>query len=487
MTQCNWDRSGEQGQISLNLGLGKPIEGNFDGGQISSDGGLLLLRMADQRLGLSESVKFCFPENRRPDLIKHPVESLLRQRIYAIAAGYEDCNDAAMLRFDPMHRLALGRGPADALPLASQPTLSRFENSVDEVCLNLLQRSLVHIYIKQQRRRPKVIRLAIDTTCDEAFGYQQMTFYNGFYKCSCYVPLFIFTENGFPLASLLRPGNAGKYDDTVRMLRPVIDELRKHWPGIRIELTADSAFAAPDIYNYCELNQITYYIAIAGNSALQYHSEELVRETKALYDAASGTTESLGKYGKFDAEARKRAWRQNQERLRFSSKFEGRMQEHFEESSLFFRKYSEFRYQARGWAASRRIIVKVDYTTEGPDVRYVVTNAERGRPGKIYEKYCQRSQCENWIKDLKTYLKCDRTSCQEFNANQLRLLLHTFAYILLWDLRRKAGLKNATVETIRLHLLKIGVLVSESVRRIRLRFTSTHPWKHEFYLVWNSS
>ncbi|MBK9141736.1 MAG: transposase [Candidatus Melainabacteria bacterium] len=134
------------------MGLGKPIEGNFDGGQISSDGGLLLLRMADQRLDLSESVKFCFPENRRPDRIKHTLESLLRQRIYAIAAGYEDCNDAAMLRFDPMHRLALGLAPADVLPLASQPTLSRFENSVDEVCLNLLQRSLVHIYIKQQRR-----------------------------------------------------------------------------------------------------------------------------------------------------------------------------------------------------------------------------------------------------------------------------------------------------------------------------------------------
>jgi hypothetical protein len=468
------------------LGLGKVIEGNFDGGQVSSDGGLLLLRKADLKLGLTEMVAPCFGDTRRPDLVKHSIAQLFRQRVYAIAAGYEDCNDVERIGNDVMHRLAGGIRPNDSKNLASQPTLSRWENSVDETTLELLQKSLVLTYIRQQKRRPKVVKLAIDTTRDEVYGYQQMSFYSGFYKGYCFTPLFIFTHDGFPLAALLRPGNAGKYEGTLRMLRPIVQELRRAWPGVKIEFTADSAFAAPGIYDYCEENHVTYFIAIAGNSALQCESQHFVLKTKALYDELAEPTPPLKKYAQMDPKKRKKAWRQNEERIRFSSKTEGRMQETFEEEQVYIRKVTEFQYKAKSWKHSRRIVCKVEYTSEGPDVRYVVTNAKRGRPCALYAKYCQRAQCENWIKDMKTYLKCDRTSCQEFTANQFRLLLHTFGYILLWVLRRGAKLKNATVATVQIHLLKIGVLVKESVRRIRLQFASEHPWQDEFSRVWQS-
>lgn len=486
MTQCRSNSKREQGQITLDLGLGKRIEATFDGGLISSDGGMLLLRKADNRLGLTEVLALCFGERRRPDSVKHPMLSLIRQRVYAIAAGYEDCNDATRLRFDAMHNLAIGKRPQEQSGLASQPTLSRWENSVDEVSLKLQQTALVMTYINAQRRRPKVIRLSIDTTVDEVHGYQQLSFYNGFYGSYCYVPLFIFTEDGFPLAALLRQGNAGKYEGTLRMLRPVIEELRRKWPGIRIEFSADSAFAAPEIYDYCEQERITYYIGIAGNSALQSKSEKFVNDTKALYEEFAGPTEPLGKYAKQSKKARKDAWRRNQERIRFSSKTEGRMQEHAEEEAVYIRKYTEFEYQARGWPKERRIVVKAEYSSEGPDVRYVVTNAKGCRAGVIYERYCKRSQCENWIKDLKTHLKSDRTSCQEFHANQLRLLLHVYAYILLWEIKRKAKLETSTVTTIQLKYLKVGVLVKETARKIWLNFASCYPWQDEFRCIWNA-
>jgi len=473
MTQCKTADAIEQGQMTLDLGVGKLIRANFDGGQISSDGGLLLLRNADQELELTEMAQYCFGDQRRPDLLRHSIQNLLRQRIYGIAAGYEDCNDAARLRTDSMHKLSVGIKPNDEASLASQPTLSRWENSVDEAGLGALQKLLVTAFIKQKKKRPKVLKLSVDTTCDEVHGYQQLSFYNGFYGVACYTPLFIFTEDGFPLAALLRAGNAGKYDGTVRMLGPVVDELRRRWPGLRIELTADAAFAAPDIYDYCEQNRITYYIAIAENNALTSKSKNFVQSVENLYNEYSRPENVL-------------TWRQNEERTRFETKEQGRMQENFEAEQVYIRKYTEFPYQAREWPHERRIISKIECTSKGTDIRYVVTNSNRNRPAKVYEKYCQRAQCENWIKDLKNYLRCDRTSCQEFKANQLRLLLHTFAYILLWKLKMKAGLKNSTIETVRLHLIKVGVLVTESVRRISLKFSSNHPWQDEFRRAWHT-
>lgn len=485
MTECKSTDNTKQAQMSLNLGFGKPIQANFDGERVCSDGGLLLLRKADERLELTKLAAFALQDERRPDLVKHTGMDLFRQRVYAIAAGYEDCNDADFLSFDAMHQLALGFRPDENHRLASQPTLSRWENSVDEVALATLQKLLVHIYVKKQKRPPKLLKLSMDTTNDETHGFQQLSFYNGFYEMACYTPLFIFTDDGFPLCSLLRAGNAGPAESALRMLRNVVHELRLSWPRVELELTADAGFAVPELYEYCETNDITYFIGTKGHNGLAYHAEPLMLYCKDLFEEFGCKSEPFKRLGfPVNPKEQKMAWRKRQEHIRFASKAEGRMQEHFE-YELSIRKYSEFMYKSREWSKERRHIARCHYTNSGPDMMYVVTNKTKGSPKRIYEeKYCRRARCENWIKEIKTYLKCDRTSCQEFNANQFRLLLHTFAYALLWQIQKAAGI-TTTFETLRLALIKIGVIVKETARRVQLRLASECPWQDQFRRAWN--
>lgn len=490
MSQFKPKESKEQPQMSLDLGLGKKIVASFDGGRISSDGGMLLLRKADERLGLLESAALCLGESRRPDLVQHSLLEMLRQRTFGIAHLYEDCNDANSLRRDDMHKLAAGRLPSGQ-HLASQPTLSRFENSVDEPALKALQQVLVHAYVRMHKgrlhaKRPKVVRLQMDTTCDPTHGYQQMTFYNGFYETDCYVPLFIFTEDGFPLASLLRAGNAGPAEGGLRMLRMVVENLRMAWPNIPIEIAADAAFGIPEIYNWCEDNRVTYYIAIKSNAGLDYHTKELVGHCKDLFDEGNPNPSGPLKHGSLSESERYQAWRRSEEQKRYSSKNEGRMQQHFEEDHWLVRCFHQFQYDAREWRHKRRIVARIQFDAQGPDVRHVVTNSSKGSPQAVYEKYCLRARCENWIKDLKNYLRADRTSCQEFRANQLRVLISAFALALIWKVKKSAGLENLTAESVRLQLFKVGVLVSERATVVRLQLASQHPYQSAFARAWSA-
>jgi hypothetical protein len=407
-----------------------------------------------------------------------------------MAAGYEDCNDAGKLSKDAMHLLAAGKEPASKRGLGSQSSLSRFENTPDAESLRLLQELPIVVWLrklKRNRRRPKKIRLSMDTTCDPVYGYQQLSFYNGFYGTDCYTSLFIFDDKGFPLTAVLRAGNASPAEGSVQALKRICERIRKAFGNVPIELTADAGFAIPDLYEFCERNQIVYFIGIAGHSGLQYHSENSVVEARELFEKLAGSALELKKYGEVkDKKARDRAWRQKEERLRFSSKKDGRQQEHFEDK-LTVRKFGQFEYQSREWSRQRRIIYRVDFSLTGPDVRFVITNATKGRVKDLYlDRYCKRGQCENWIKDLKNYLKADRTSCQEWSANQFRLLLHTFAYILMCELRTAAQMPFSTVETIRLQFLKIGVRVVERAHRIRLELSSHHPWATQFGNLWHA-
>lgn len=474
--------------MQLDIGVGKRIELSFDGERVCSDGGLLLLRKADDKLELTEMAALCIGDKRRPDLVLHKVRDMLRQRIYAIAAGYEDCNDATRINGDSMHLLSAGFLPSSGHRLSSQPTLSRFENSVDDVAIRTLHSLLVHVWIRRwtkRGKRPKRIRLTMDTTCDPAHGYQQMTFYNGFYETACYTPLFIFTDDGIPLVAELRPGNASPAEGAVRNLKRIVNELRLAFGGVKIELAADAGFAVPELYEFCEANNITYFIAAAGHAGFQYHSEALVVRCREEYQTLAGSALELKKYGEVvDKKARDRRWRQRQERIRFSSKEEGRMQEHFEDE-LRIRRFGEFNYGAREWSHERRVIYRVEFTTTGPDVRYVITNAAGKKVRELYEnRYCQRAQCENWIKDLKNYLKCDRTSCQEWRANQFRLLLHVFAYTLMWEIRNAVRTPFTTMETIRIKFIKIGAIVKEMASKVSLRLASYHPWSCDVNLAW---
>jgi hypothetical protein len=485
MTESKTKGSKDHEGIQLDLGLDKSVELAFDGGLVSSDGGLLLLRKADDRLNLSELAALCVGDKRRPDLVKHGMQNLFRQRIYAIAAGYEDCNDASKLSKDAMHQLACGFEPGSSVSLASQPTLSRWENSIDATALAALQKLLVHTFVRTRKKAPKVLRLFMDTTHDEVHGYQQLSFYNGFYETYCFTPLFVFADCGFPLYALLRPGNAAPAESSVKAVREVVRAIHLSWPHTRIELVADAGFAVPELFEYCEQNSIIYLIGTRGHAGLAYHSEGLVRQCKKLFEELGGPVHELKKYAiPCDPRARQRAWRQREERIRFSNKHEGRMQEHFEDD-FAVRRYSEFEYHAREWSHERRVIARCEYTAEGPDVRYVLTNAKGNCAKRLYEeRYCPRAKCENWIKELKNYLNCDRTSCQEFNANQFRLLLFAFAYALLWEVRRKAEARHSTVETIRLRYIKIGVIIKSTASKIRLSLPSAHPWQNDFSKAW---
>jgi hypothetical protein len=273
------------------------------------------------------------------------------------------------------------------------------ENAVTTTENGFLQGLLLHSYIQQFAQPPKHIVLDVDTTCDPVHGYQQLSFFNGFYHKECYIPLFVFDQAGYPLLARLRPGNFAPAEQAAADIRHIVEGLRKAWPTTRIELIADAAFGNRDFYRLCRVRLL-----------------------------------------------------------------------------------EDIKYQSRTWDIERRVICRCDYTEEGPELRFIVTNSSTERPKWVYEtKYCGRGQCENWIKELK-YIKCDRLSCQEFEANQFRLLLHTFAYVLIRHLRESLSKRQPmmSVGTLRLRLIKIGVLVRESARRVLLQWSSTCPWQSEF-------
>lgn len=471
MTECTETAAGLQ--LRFDFGVGKPIYGSFDGGKLSSDGGLPLIRQADERLGLSELASLCIREKRRPDLVQHDSLLMLRQRLYAISGLHEDVNDATILRFDPLHQLASGKGSTDRV-LASQPTLSRFENSITAAELELLQDLPVHVYVKKRTKPPKKLILDLDTTCDPVHGYQQLSFFNGFYGTACYIPLFIFTEDGFPLAALLRPGNADVGGDAARELRRVLQILKAAWPKCAFEFRADAAFCRRDVYKVCEDFGVTYYIGLKSNHALRSLAKDLINDGQKEFRAIF-CQEPL---------PNKTAWRRNQEQMRFSSKEEGRMQAVFEAERMT-RKVGQLHWKGRGYNDEMRVICRADFTDDGPELRFVITNSKSGNPRWIYEdKYCGRCQCENWIKELKSIF-CDRLSCQEFNANQFRLLEFVFAYILLREVRENlsANMRTISIEQLILRFIRIAVRVDESVRRIRFHWPTSYPWKADFVAV----
>lgn len=468
MTECT--KPGANLQLKFDFGIGKTVTGSFSGGLISSDGGLGLIRIADDALELTKSASYCIGEKRRPDAVKHTLLDLLRQRIYGIASGYEDGNDANSLRCDPMHKLVLGKTESDP-NLASQPTISRLENSIKKEELNFLQDLLVHTYIRKHKKPPKKLVLDLDTTCDPVHGYQQLSFYNGFYGTFCYIPMFVFDESGYPLVALLRPGNADVGGDAARVLRNILAILRRQWKDVPIEFRADAAFCRREVYQVCEEFRVTYFIGLKSNHNLRCLAKDLIDRTKKEFESLYGETPTMDKS----------AWRRKEERRRFSSKAEGRVQE-IHESEKFVRRVGELAWRGHGYTEDIRVICRADYSEAGSELRFVITNHKSGNPKWLYEnKYCRRGQCENWIKELKM-IDVDRLSCQEFNANQFRLLEHVFAYILLHELRERVSWNypNVSIQTFVLQFIKIGVLVKESVRRIALHWTSSYPRAQTF-------
>jgi len=413
---------------------GKPIVARFDGGLLSSDGGLLALREVERRLGLAERLAACIDDPRLPERVRHGVAEILRFRMLMIAAGYEDGNDADSLRHDPIFKLALDRLPDDAA-LCSQPTISRLENLPGQRALLRMARTMVEFYCGSFRQVPRRIVLDVDDTFDAVHGEQQLRLFNAHYDEYGFQPIVVFDGEGRPVAAMLRPAKRPSGREARAFLRRLVRAIRGHWPRVEILIRADSHYCAPEVLDFCRAEGLNFMLGVAPTTTLRRHVEALERSTAAQ---RSGT-------GKL-------------------------------------RRYKEFLDGAASWSRVERIIARVEVGPDGTDTRFVVTNLSNGAARRLYQRtYCKRGQAENHIKAWKRHLAADRTSCSRATANQFRLMLHTGAYWLMWSLRslmpKRSFWRTAQFDTLRLRLLKIAAQVDTLKSRVMLHLPSACPYQ----------
>lgn len=414
----------------------KKITADFDGGRLSSDGGVMLLAMADRRLGIAERLARAFPDRRDPSRITHTLADMIRARAFAIACGYEDADDLDFLRTDPAFKLACGRLPDSGADLCSQPTLSRLENAPSLRDAIRLTYALVEQWIASYEREPASVILDIDDTCDVVHGHQQLSLFNAHYDERCFLPIHVYdTERSRPVAVVLRPGKTPSGVEVRAHLRRLVRHIRKRWTKTRITFRGDGHYARPEAMAWCEDNGVDYVFGLPGSKPLSKKVDEAadaVRTERAVSDKP------------------------------------------------VVRDYAETRHKAKSWNRERRAVARIEATKLGLDIRFVVTNLAYGSPEWLYDSlYCARGQAENLIKLHKTQLASDRTSCRSAVANQVRLVLHTAAYWLMLAVRdaipKARDLAKAEFATLRLRLLKIAARVVETTSRVRLAFAACCP------------
>lgn len=430
--------------------LSKPVLVSFDEPLVTSDGGALLIKSVDEKLGLTASLMGELLDRRQMSKVQHSLLDLFRQRVFGLVCGYADVNDVARIGRDPLHKCLLGRDPLADADLASQPTLSRFENAMTQTDLMRMSDRLLDVVLDRHRRRLRKVRrvtIDMDPTVDPTHGQQELAFYNGHYQSWCYQPMPCFVTFGqesdqYLVAAVLRPGTAPAKQGAIAVLRRVIDALRDRFHRVRILVRLDGGFSSPEIFAFLQEQGVDYVVAMARNKVLERRSRRLLG-TARRRSRESGESEAL---------------------------------------------FGETRYAARSWRKNkRRVIYKAEVVRLGDrkprdNCRYVVTNL-RLTPENVYQVYRQRGDVENRIKELKDDLSLDRTSCSRFLANQLRVLITATAYVLLQELRLKlqrTGLATAQVATLRLRLLKIGGRMQRSVRRITLHLSLSHPWRDDW-------
>ena len=433
----------------------RAVVAGFDGGKMTSDAGALLLGAADQAIRLVDRFAECFADSRAPELIEHTVRTLVGQRIFALALGYEDVVDHDQLRHDPSLAVLAGKLSArrkDCAPLAGKSTLNRLELGGPELTRYhriawdgaKIEALFVDLFLEAHQHPPKQIILDLDATDDPLHGHQEGRFFHGYYDCYCYLPLYIYSGSHL-LASKLRRANidasAGAIEETAR----IVAQIRARWPAVRIVLRADSGFAREALMSWCEVNGVDFLFGLAKN-------ERLVAEIASELAAAEEESKTTGQPA---------------------------------------RRFKEFQWSTRdSWSRPRRIIAKAEWTGGSANPRFVVTSLslEDAAPQRLYEEiYCARGDMENRIKECQLDLFADRTSAATMRANQLRLWFASMAYVLLCALRRLAlqhtQFAKATCGTIRLKLLKIGALVRTSFRRIKFAMASGYPYQRDFALA----
>lgn len=415
---------------------GKKITAAFDGGRITSDGGVMVLAQAERRLAIAEKLAAVIADPRDPLRLVHQLPEILRARILAIACGYEDANDLDRLRFDPAFKLACGRLPDTGDDLCSQPTMSRWENAPTLREIIRLMDVMVDLYCASYPTPPEEVTLDIDDTVDVVHGHQQLSLFNAHYDERCFLPIHVYDiATNRPVAVLLRPGKTPSGREIVGHLRRLVRRIRRHWPTTKLTLRGDSHYGRPEVMDFCEQNGIDFVFGLSSNAALDRAVDvnaDDIRTRRALTQAP------------------------------------------------VLRGYAETLYRAKTWSKARRVCARIEATMLGLDIRYVVTGLSAGSAEHIYDTlYCARGQAENLIKMHKGQLASDRTSCRSPLANQMRLILHTAAYWLMLTLRdaipKAHALAKAEFATIRLRLIKLGARVIETTSRIRLAFAAACP------------
>ena len=431
---------------------GRQVVAAFDGGTITSDAGGLLLGVTDRAIGLIDRFAACFRDRRCRELIEHEVATLVGQRVFGIALGYEDLNDHDELRHDPVMAVLAGKLQArrkDCAPVAGKSTLNRLELSRPEPCRYhkishdgaAIERLLVDLFLDAHAQTPDEIILDLDATDDPLHGAQEGRFFHGYYDCYCYLPLYVFCGQHL-LAAKLRRSNIDASAGAVEEMARMAGQIRARWPQTRILLRADSGFAREELMAWCEANGVDYLFGLAKN-------DRLIAEIAAELDEAAAESLQTGEPA---------------------------------------RRFKDFLWTTlESWSVRRRVVAKAEHTKGKANPRFVVTSltSAAGAARHLYEDiYCARGDMENRIKECQGDLFADRTSTATLRANQLRLWFASMAYVLLGALRRIAlkhtQFARATCGTIRLKLLKIGALVRVSVRRIKIAMASGCPYQREF-------
>jgi hypothetical protein len=423
-------------QIEFPAFKNRRIIGEFTGGDVTSDGGSMLLRQVDRKVNLIKEVAKNLPDSRRQDRCKHSLVSMLRQRVYGIALGYEDLNDHLVLRKDPGFQTAVDQDSN----LSSAPTLCRLENRADRDTAWAIQKVMIQQFITSFKRPPKELILDFDATDDAVHGKQEGRFFHGYYDHYCFLPLYVFCGEQL-LVSYLRPSKIDGAKHAWAILRLLVKRLREAWPKVKIIVRADSGFCRHKMLSWCEREDVEYIIGIAKNKRI----------------------------------------------LSLSASQRQKAEQNHEETGEKQRLFSTIYYAAGTWKRKRKIIVKAEHNNKGANPRFVITNIEEDEQTLYENLYCARGNMENRIKEQQLYLFADRTSCHAWYANQFRLLLSSLAYILIQTIRSVAlqgtQLAKAQSDTIRLKLLKIGAVIIRNTRRVRFLLSSSYPYQDLFCKV----
>ena len=430
MTKCT------QNQIEFPSLNRRRVQAEFSGGEVSSDGGVLLLRQVDRHLGLLEAANAVLPDPRDPRYIKHSQLSMLRQRVYGLCQGYEDLNDQATLRHDP----AWQTGIDCSLDLSSPATLCRFENRMGREAAVALHQVLIEQFIASFETPPEELILDFDATDDRVHGDQEGRFFHGYYDHYCFLPLYVFCGEQL-LVSYLRPSKIDGAKHAWAILALLVKRLRKEWPEVRMVLRADSGFCRHRMLRWCERQGVAYIVGLASNKRLK-------RLVEADFCAA---------------------------------------EQRYQQSGEKQRTFVDLRYGAKSWGRKRAVIAKVEWTHQGRNPRFIVTNLN-GSAATLYDQvYCARGEMENRIKEQQMGLFADRTSAHDWWPNQFRLLLSGLAYVLMESIRRvglvDTELERAQVWSLRLKLLKVGAIILRNTRRIRFLLSSSFPYSELFQQV----